>query len=103
MTAPVMTPQQLAALSALASTPARKAKTSVTLSSNLLKVIDRLAGSNQRSAWIEIAVRAYAKRELRRERRARELELLNRHAGALNAEGDASAMYQAPWDAESSS
>jgi len=46
--------------------------------------------------WIEIAVCAYAKREIRRERRARELELLNRHAGALNAEGDDSAAYQAP-------
>lgn len=100
MNTPAMTPRQLAALAALASTPARKAKTSVTLSSNLLKVIDSLAGSNQRSAWIEIAVRAYAKRELRRERRARELELLNRHAVALNADGDESAMYQAPWDVE---
>ena len=100
MTTHAMTPQQLAALAALASAPARKAKTSVTLSSNLLKVIDRLAGSNQRSAWIEIAVRSYAKRELRRERRARELELLNRHADALNAEGDESATYQAPWDVE---
>lgn len=95
-----MSPQQLAALMTLASAPARKAKTSVTLSSNLLKVIDRLAGSSQRSAWIEIAVRAYAKRELKRERRARELELLNQHADALNAEGDESATYQAPWDAE---
>lgn len=100
MTAHAMTPQQLAALSALASAPARKAKTSVTLSSNLLEVIDRLAGSKQRSAWIEIAVRAYAKRELRRARRARELELLNRHADALNAESDDSATYQAPWDTE---
>ena len=100
MTAHAMTPQQLAELAALASSPARKAKTSVTLSSNLLKVIDSLAGSNQRSAWIEIAVRAYAKRELRRARRARDLELLNRHAGALNSEGDDSAAYQVPWDAE---
>jgi metal-responsive CopG/Arc/MetJ family transcriptional regulator len=100
MSTHALSPQQLAALAALASTPARKAKTSVTLSSNLLKVIDRLAGSSQRSAWIEIAVRAYAKRELRRERRARELELLDRHAGALNAECDESATYQAPWDAE---
>ena len=100
MSTHALTPQQLAALAALASAPARKAKTSVSLSSNLLKVIDRLAGSNRRSAWIEIAVRAYTKRELRRERRARELELLNRHAQALNAEGDDSASYQVPWDAE---
>jgi hypothetical protein len=99
MNAPAVTPQQLAVLSALASTPARKANTSVTLSGNLLRVIDRLAGSNQGSAWIEIAVRAYAKGELSRQRRARELELLNRHAGALHAEGDESARHQAPWDA----
>ena len=37
-----------------------------------------------------------------RERRARELELLNQHASALNAEDDDSAAYQVPWDAEES-
>jgi hypothetical protein len=92
--------RQLAALSALATAPARKAKTSVTLSGNLLKVIDGLAGASHRSAWIERAVRAYARRELRRERRARELELLDRHAQVLNAEGDESAAYQSAWDVE---
>ena len=46
----------LAALTALAKTPAHKAKTSVTLSGNLLKVIDGLAGESRRSAWIEQAV-----------------------------------------------
>jgi hypothetical protein len=94
------TQRQLAMLAALARAPARKAKTSVTLSGNLLKVIDGLAGASHRSAWIERAVRAYAIRELRRERRARELELLNRHAEALNAEGNESATFQADWDAE---
>jgi metal-responsive CopG/Arc/MetJ family transcriptional regulator len=92
--------QQLAALAALVRTPARKAKTSVSLSGNLLKIIDGLAGASQRSAWIERAVRAYAMRELKRERRARELELLNRHARALNAEGDESAAYQSDWRTE---
>jgi metal-responsive CopG/Arc/MetJ family transcriptional regulator len=100
MSTHALSQQQLAALSTLATAPARKAKTSVTLSGNLLKVIDGLAGVNHRSAWIERAVRAYAKRELRRERRVRELELLNRHAKALNAEGDESAAYQSAWDAE---
>jgi metal-responsive CopG/Arc/MetJ family transcriptional regulator len=100
MSSHTLSQQQLAALAALAATSARKAKTSVTLSGNLLKVIDGLAGASQRSAWIERAVRAYARRELRRERRVRELELLNRHAKALNAEGDESAEYQSAWDGE---
>ena len=92
--------QELAALAMLAGTPARKAKASVTLSGNLLKVIDTLAGTDQRSAWIERAVRAYAKRQLKGRRRIQELELLNRHAKELNAEGDESAEFQASWDIE---
>ena len=89
-----LTPRQLAELAKLAATPALKAKASVTLSGNLLRVIDTLAGAEQRSAWIERAVRAYAKRELKGRRRDRELELLNRHAKELNAEGNDSAAYQ---------
>jgi hypothetical protein len=91
---------QLAALSALIATPATKAKASITLSGNLLKVIDSLAGTAQRSAWIERAVQSYAARQLKERRRERELVLLNRHADALNAEGDDSATYQANWTAE---
>ena len=93
-------PQKIAELAILARTPARKAKASVTLSGNLLKVIDTLAGTDQRSAWIERAVRAYAKRQLKGYRRVQELELLNRHAKELNAEGDESAEFQATWDVE---
>jgi len=91
---------QLAALSALVATPAIKAKASITLSGNLLKVVDALAGEAQRSAWIERAVQCYAMRQLKERRRERELALLNRHADALNAEGDDSAAYQASWTAE---
>lgn len=39
-------------------------------------------------------------RQLKRERRELELQLLNRHAQALNAEGDDSAAYQSDWEAE---
>jgi metal-responsive CopG/Arc/MetJ family transcriptional regulator len=85
----------LAALSALIATPATKAKASITLSGNLLKVIDSLAGASQRSAWIERAVQSYARRQLKERRREWEMTLLNRHADALNAEGDDSATYQA--------
>src|SRR5258708_33812405 len=91
---------QLAALSELIATPATKAKASITLSGNLLKVIDTLAGASQRSAWIERAVQSYAARQLREQRRERELALLNKHADALNAEGDDSAAYQASWTVE---
>jgi len=91
---------QLAALAALMATPAAKAKASITLSGNLLKVIDSLAGAAQRSAWIERAVQSYATRQLKERRRERELELLNKHADALNAEGDDSATYQTNWTAE---
>ncbi len=91
---------QLAALSELIATPATKAKASITLSGNLLKVVDSLAGEAQRSAWIERAVQSYARRQLKERRRERELVLLNKHADALNAEGDDSATYQASWTAE---
>ena len=63
---------QLAALSALIATPATKAKASITLSGNLLKVVDSLAGAAQRSAWIERAVQSYAARQLKERRRERE-------------------------------
>jgi metal-responsive CopG/Arc/MetJ family transcriptional regulator len=100
MNSRTLSPHQLAALRSLVTTPARKAKASVTLSGNLLKVIDTLAGASHRSAWIERALRTYARRELKQQRRARELELLNRHAKALNDEGADSAAYQSPWDME---
>jgi hypothetical protein len=97
---PTLSAKQLAELSTLVSASAKKQKTSVTLSGNLLTVVEALAGPARRSAWIEAAVRRYAYRELRRRRRMRELELLDRHAETLNAEGNDSASFQAPWDAE---
>lgn len=100
MSATSLTANQLAALAALIATPAPKVKVSITLSGNLLKVIDSLAGQAPRSAWIERAVRSYAARQLRERRRERELVLLNRHADALNAESDDSATYQANWTGE---
>jgi hypothetical protein len=92
--------RQLAKLSALIAQSAKKEKTSVTLSGNLLAVVDALAGTARRSAWIEEAVRRYAHNQLRQRRRAHELERLDRHAETLNAEGDDSAGYQAVWEPE---
>jgi hypothetical protein len=92
--------QQIAKLDALVNATAKKEKTSITLSGNLLGVIDALAGVARRSAWIEEAVRRYARRQIRQRLHARELDLLNQHADILNAEGDDSASYQSPWDPE---
>jgi hypothetical protein len=100
MTAKALSPSQLAALSALMAAPSSKAKASITLSSNMLKVIDALAGTSQRSRWIERAVQNYAARQLTEQRRQRDLALLNKHADRLNAEGDDSAAYQVSWSVD---
>jgi hypothetical protein len=95
-----LSPRQIARLNALVAQSTKKEKASVTLSGNLLKVIDALAGSARRSAWIEEAVRRHAHRQLRQRLRAHELQLLDRHADALNAEGEDSAGYQSVWEPE---
>jgi Arc/MetJ-type ribon-helix-helix transcriptional regulator len=75
-----------------------KAKTSVTLSPEVIAGIDRLAGSRvSRSAFIEDVLRRFLKDEERQRRDARELDLLNRAADALNREAEDVLDYQAPW------
>ncbi len=64
-----------------------KAKTFVTLSEDVLKAIHKLTDeSKNRSAFIETAVRAYIAERIRRERNARDLEIINHHAERLNEE-----------------
>ena len=79
-----------------------KAKTSVTLSKDLLIAIDRLAGSkSSRSAVIERAVRSYLKERERAFIYAHDLKILNRAADRLNAEAEETLEYQAdPWRPE---
>ena len=79
-----------------------KAKTSVTLSKEVLKAVDRLAGSkNSRSAVIEAAVREYLKERERTFIYAHDLEILNRAADRLNREAEETLHYQAdPWRPE---
>ena len=79
-----------------------KEKTSITLSRDVLKDIDRLAGSKySRSAIIERAVRSYLKERERAFIYARDLEILNRAADRLNAEAEETLEYQAdPWRPE---
>jgi metal-responsive CopG/Arc/MetJ family transcriptional regulator len=72
-----------------------KVKTSVTLSEELIRQIDTLSSQyGTRSAVIERAVRDFLATEVQRQREARDLEILNRRAEALNVEAADVLSYQ---------
>jgi len=74
-----------------------KQKTSITLSSDVLKEVDRSAGSKaSRSAFIENVLREYFKAKVREAINARDAELINAHADYLNREMEDVLRYQAP-------
>ena len=73
-----------------------KIKTSVTISEDLLEAIDKAVGrTGSRSAVIEQMLRDRLAELARAQNRAAELERLNRHADALNAEAADVLEYQA--------
>lgn len=73
-----------------------KEKTSITLSKEVLRGIDRIAGPRQsRSAFIEAILRQYLRRQARAQIEARDLALINRAADELNAEVEDVLRYQA--------
>jgi len=64
-----------------------KAKTSLTLSEEVLQNLDRLAGSKQsRSSLVDQILRGFFEQRERARRDAREVAALNRHAKELNEE-----------------
>ena len=64
-----------------------KAKTSLTLSEDLIASIDKLAGPKvSRSAYIEQILREFVNRRAQARKNAREVAAINRHAAQLNAE-----------------
>ena len=72
-----------------------KVKTSVTLSPETLRAIDEIAGELlNRSRVIELAVLEFIERRRRAARDARDLEILNRSADALNEEVEDILGYQ---------
>ncbi len=72
-----------------------KEKTSITLSSDVLAGIDRLAGSkHSRSAVIERVLRRYLREQARAASQARDLELINNAADQLNLEASDVLEYQ---------
>ena len=74
-----------------------KEKTSITLSREVLKGIDRVAGSRQsRSAFIETVLNQYLRQREHAQRDARDIELINRHAAKLNWDAEDGLEDQAP-------
>jgi metal-responsive CopG/Arc/MetJ family transcriptional regulator len=64
-----------------------KAKTSLTISEDLIKAIDKLAGAKvSRSAFVETILRDFVEGHAQARRDAREVAAINRHAAELNAE-----------------
>jgi metal-responsive CopG/Arc/MetJ family transcriptional regulator len=72
-----------------------KLKTSVTLSEDVVKKLDRATKKGEsRSQAIERLLRASLHAEARRATDLRDLALINRHADRLNAEADDVLAYQ---------
>lgn len=73
-----------------------KAKTSLTLSEDLVASIDKLAGTKvSRSAYIEQILREFVDRRVQARKDARETAAINRHSAQLNAEMTDSLSFQA--------
>ena len=73
-----------------------KAKTSLTLSEDLIASIDKLAGPKvSRSAYIEQILREFVDRRAQARKDAREVAAINRHSAQLNAEMSDALSFQA--------
>jgi metal-responsive CopG/Arc/MetJ family transcriptional regulator len=74
-----------------------KEKTSITLSREVLKAVERVAGPKQsRSAFIETVLRRHLLEQARTQRDKHELEILNRKADRLNREAEDGLELQSP-------
>lgn len=75
-----------------------KVKTSITLSEDLVKAIDRRAKrqNTNRSDFIEAAVSTFIRQLTRDEQDARDLEILDRRSDYLNQEAADVLAYQVP-------
>jgi metal-responsive CopG/Arc/MetJ family transcriptional regulator len=73
-----------------------KAKTSLTLSEDLIASIDKLAGPKvSRSAYIEQILREFVNRRAQARKDARDAAAINRHAAQLNVEMRDALSFQA--------
>ena len=74
-----------------------KVKTSITLSEDLLDDVDRAAGSESRSAFIEGVLRGFLRRRTLNQEQARDREILDCAAEALNEEAFDVLQDQTTW------
>jgi metal-responsive CopG/Arc/MetJ family transcriptional regulator len=75
-----------------------RVKTSITLSADLVKAVDRLAGpEGSRSGFIENALRTFIANIERDRHNQRDLEIINGHARRLNQEAADTLEYQGEW------
>jgi metal-responsive CopG/Arc/MetJ family transcriptional regulator len=73
-----------------------KAKTSLTLSDDLLRELDRMAGPRvSRSSFIERILRDFVEQRARQKRLAQEVAAINEHADELNCEMSDALSFQA--------
>jgi metal-responsive CopG/Arc/MetJ family transcriptional regulator len=63
-----------------------KIRTSVNVDKRLLETVDKLSGKDDRSGFIEAALRAYIAQLVRHEQNVKDLEIINRRADDLNQE-----------------
>ncbi|HEY4443913.1 MAG TPA: ribbon-helix-helix protein, CopG family [Steroidobacteraceae bacterium] len=78
-----------------------KAKTSLTLSEDLVKSLDKLAGAKvSRSAFVENILREFVDRRAAARRDAQAVAAINRHAAELNAEMSDTLSFQSSLEDE---
>jgi hypothetical protein len=73
-----------------------KEKTSVTLSRENLKSIDRVAGQLSRSAYLDSVLLEHFRARARTQRDDRDAEIINRNAKRLNRDAEDGLDHQAP-------
>jgi hypothetical protein len=85
---PNLSEKHAAELERVLSKHEKKQKASVSLSGELIRAADIIAGKAQRSALLEHAVRRYFRQVLRRVRHERDLRLIDARAEVTNRESD---------------
>jgi metal-responsive CopG/Arc/MetJ family transcriptional regulator len=83
-----LTERRLDQLARLLRRHEKKAKTSLSLSAELIEAADVIAGRSQRSAFVERAVRAYIRHVMRQARHHQDLEAIDARADVTNRESD---------------
>lgn len=74
-----------------------KVKTSITLSKDLLKIIDQRSSQHKNLfEFIEAALRSFIAQTICNEQNAKDLEIINRCADQLNQEAEDVLSYQVP-------